>query len=326
LAPEVLERLLAKVNPVKNPNVIVGFESADDAGVYRLDEKLAIVQTVDFFTPIVDDPFLYGQIAAANALSDIYAMGGHPIFALSVVGFPEGVVEEQVLGEIVTGGSEKMREAGVPVIGGHSVQDAEMKFGYCVTGKVDPQKVLTNTQAKPGDLLVLTKPIGTGIISTGIKFEKATQAIIHKAVTVMLELNKAIAELLQTVGAHAATDITGFGLIGHAYELAKGSEVTLILEAGRIPVIEGTRQLAGKGCLPAGIMTNEAYVHPTVHWNGLPELEKQIFLDPQTSGGLLISLPEQEAETLEHAASEKGLSVDLIGRVVEQEDYLIRFE
>jgi len=321
----VLERVLAKIEPIHDANVLVGFDNADDAGVYRLDDETALVQTVDFFTPVVDDPFTYGQIAAANALSDVYAMGGTPLFALGVLGFPEGSADENILAEIVRGGTEKMNEAAVPVIGGHSVQDPEMKFGYCVTGKVPPGKVVTNASARPGDVLLLTKPLGIGIITTGLKFGKATSEQMQAATEVMLELNQVAGSLMVSHGAHAATDITGYGLVGHAFEMARASEVTLVMESAAIATIEGTIELAKKGMLPGGIMTNEAYVGDTVSWRGVAEVQKQIFLDPQTSGGLLISLEQETGKQLLKELLEAGINAHCVGRVLPREDFLIRF-
>jgi selenide,water dikinase len=322
----VLERVLAKIEPIHDANVLVGFDNADDAGVYRLDDETALVQTVDFFTPVVDDPFTYGQIAAANALSDVYAMGGTPLFALGVLGFPEGSADENILAEIVRGGTEKMNEAAVPVIGGHSVQDPEMKFGYCVTGKVPPGKVVTNASARPGDVLLLTKPLGIGIITTGLKFGKATSEQMQAATEVMLELNQVAGSLMASYGAHAATDITGYGLVGHAFEIARASEVTLVMETAAIPTIEGTIELAKKGMLPGGIMTNEAYVGDTVSWRGVAEVQKQIFLDPQTSGGLFISLDEETGKQLLNELLEAGINAHCVGRVLPREEFLLRFE
>jgi len=321
----VLERVLAKIEPVRDANVLVGFENADDAGVYRLNDETALVQTVDFFTPVVDDPFIYGQIAAVNALSDVYAMGGTPLFALGVLGFPEGLAAESILLDIVRGGTEKMNEAAVPVIGGHSVQDPEMKFGYCVTGKVPPGKVVTNGAARPGDVLLLTKPLGSGIITTGLKFGKATDVQMQAAIEVMLELNQVAGSLLSNHGAHAATDITGYGFVGHAFEMARASEVTFVVESAAIPTIDGTIELAKKGMLPGAIMTNEAYVGEAVSWKGLTELQKQIFLDPQTSGGLLISLEEAAGKQLLNELLEAGINAHCVGRVLPREEFLIEW-
>ena len=321
----MLERVLAKIEPIRDANVLVGFENADDAGVYRLNDETALVQTVDFFTPVVDDPFIYGQIVAVNALSDVYAMGGTPLFALGVLGFPEGLAAESILLDIVRGGTEKMNEAAVPVIGGHSVQDPEMKFGYCVTGKVPPGKVVTNAAARPGDVLLLTRPLGSGIITTGLKFGKATDVQMQAAIEVMLELNQVAGSLLSNHEAHAATDITGYGFVGHAFEMARASAVTLVVESAAILTIDGTIELAKKAMLPGAIMTNEAYVGEAVSWKGLTELQKQIFLDPQTSGGLLISLEEAAGKQLLNELLEAGINAHCVGRVLPREEFLIEW-
>jgi selenide, water dikinase len=319
----VLVPILADLPVARDENVLVGFETADDAGVYLLGPETALVATIDFFTPIVDDPAVYGQIAAANSLSDVYAMGGRPIFALSVVGFPSGTVETEVLREIVHGGARKMLEAGVPVIGGHSIQDPEIKFGYAVTGLVHPQRIWTNRGAKPGDRLYLTKPLGTGIITTGVKYGKTSREVLDEAVATMVELNAGVAQALAEANVHAATDVTGYGLVGHAVELARSSGVTLVLQAPEIPLLSGVRELADNGMLPGGIMTNEAYAGDGVHWGGLEEMLRKILLDPQTSGGLLLSLPNEAAEVLEAWDGKAWL----IGRVQAREgDCLIRFE
>ena len=294
---------------------MVGFDKADDAGVYRLDDQTAVVQTIDFFTPIVDDPFIYGQIAAANSLSDVYAMGGTPRFALSIVCFPKDKLGEEVLHEILRGGTEKMNEAQVPVIGGHSVEDQEIKFGYCVTGLINPDKIYSNSAAKPGDALLLTKPLGTGIIATGIKFEKTPPDVAQIAIEWMRKLNAAVRDGMEKFHIHSVTDITGYGLIGHAYEMAQGSGTTLILSAARVPVIEGTEELAKQGMLPAGIESNRRYVGESIVWNGVSSLRQRIMLDPQTSGGLLISLPEEEAGQLAAELEAAGFLGEQIGRV-----------
>jgi selenide, water dikinase len=320
----VLARVLADLEVYKDPRVMVGFETADDAGVYLLNEDLALVQTVDFFTPVVDDPHDYGRIAAANALSDIYAMGARPIFALSVVGFaPGGDVDEEVLAAVLRGGAGKMSEARVPVIGGHSVQDPEMKIGYCVTGTVDPRRVWTNAGARPGDVLFLTKPLGTGIITTGVKYGKTPRAVLDRAVGVMLELNSAAQEAVLDLGVHGATDVTGYGLVGHAFEMARASGATLSIEAAAVPLIDGVAPLARKGMLPGGILSNEAYAGSAVDWGGVAEPLRQILLDPQTSGGLLLAVDPADAETAAERLGPRGWR---IGRVLELEDALIRFE
>ncbi len=309
-----------------DPNVLVGFEKADDAGVYRLDDQTAVVQTVDFFTPIVDDPFIYGQIAAANSLSDIYAMGGSPRFALSIVCFPKDKLGEDVLHEVLRGGTDKMKEAEVPVIGGHSVEDQEIKFGYCVTGLIHPDKIYSNSAAKPGDVLLLTKPLGTGIIATGIKLGKTPTNVAQNAIEWMRKLNAPGRDGMEKFHIHSVTDVTGYGLIGHAYEMAQGSGTTLTFSAAKVPVIEGTEELAKLGMLPGGIESNRRYVGESIAWDGVSSLRQQIMLDPQTSGGLLISLPEEEAGQLAADLEAAGFLGEKIGSVSDFEETHIRVE
>lgn len=322
----MLLKALAKVEILQDENVLVGYETADDAAVYRLDEERALVQTVDFFTPLVDDPYLYGQIAAANALSDIYAMGACPLLALSIVAFPQGKQPEEMLGSILRGGADKMREAGVPVIGGHSIQDAEIKFGYCVTGLVHPDRFYTNAGARAGDQLLLTKPIGTGIIATGLKFGKASPEAVEEATRWMLQLNRTACEKLHRYDVHSVTDVTGYGLLGHACEMAVASGVTLHLEAGRVPLMESVEELAQQGMLAGGIRANRNYVEGKIDWNGLSLLQQQILLDPQTSGGLLLSLPPASARELQSELHSEGRFAALIGRVAAKGAFFLAFE
>jgi selenide,water dikinase len=323
LAPEVLERVLSQTEALPNPRVLVGFDKADDGGVYLLNDDQALVQTIDFFTPVVDDPKIFGQIAAANALSDVYAMGGQPVVSLSVLCFPEGVVEEELLVEIVQGGTSKMNEAGVSVVGGHSVQDREMKFGYAVTGIVDPKRMITNAAAQPGDHLLLTKPLGIGIITTGIKFGKANPAAEKEAIRWMLRLNQ-LGSSLSGRNVRAATDITGYGLLGHAFEMAKASNVTLRLEAGRVPVIEGTEAMAAEKILPGGIMSNRRYLGEEVDWRETSDAMQSILLDPQTSGGLLISIPQEASRGLRKWLNEEGSGCWKVGEVVARSETAIQ--
>lgn len=311
----MLQRALANIEVYSDPNVLVGYQTADDAGVYRLDAENALVQTVDFFTPIVDDPYTYGAIAATNALSDVYAMGGIPRLALSLVGFPKDTLDEAVLHEILSGGSEKMKQARVAVVGGHSVQDKELKFGYCVTGFVNPDRMYTNSGAQSGDVLILTKPLGTGIVTTGIKAARTPSSLEQEAIEWMLKSSAPAVDLLRGHPVHAVTDITGYGLIGHAFELARGSGVTLALQAEKVPVMAGLEELAEGGLLPQGIESNRRYVGEAISWNGVSEVRQWILLDPQTSGGLLISLPEEDAKQLSEDLEAEGFSGRLIGRV-----------
>lgn len=313
----MLERALAGINGYRDENVLLGYETADDAGVYRLDEGRALVQTVDFFTPVVDDPFIYGQIAAANSLSDIYAMGGTPRLALSVVGFPEDKLEEEVLHEIMRGGTEKMNEAKVSILGGHSVKDPEVKFGYCVTGWVNPASMYTNGAARPGDVLLLTKPLGTGIATTAIKYEKASPQVVNQAIEWMLKLNRGAVDQMKEFDVRSVTDITGYGLLGHAGEMARASGATVRLKVEQLPVLDGVEELARQGMLPAAIETNRDHVGAAVSWKGVPIFRQQVLLDPQTSGGLLISLPEENADELARQLESEGFLGQRVGDVME---------
>lgn len=284
---------------IANPNVLAGFETADDAGVYRLGPDLAMVQTVDFFTPIVDDPFTFGAIAAANALSDIYAMGGAPVSALSIVAFP-GDGDSDILEAILRGGLEKMREAGCAVIGGHSVSDPEIKFGYAVTGTIHPDRIQRNSTARSGDALVFTKALGTGVIATALKRGIAQPAWVNAAVESMLTLNRAACDAMLRFDTHACTDITGFGFLGHAREMALGSGVTLEIDSSRIPLLPGALECARAGAVPGGLNNNRDFVASCVDpANEIDPALADLLYDPQTSGGLLISLPEADAARLE---------------------------
>ncbi len=298
---------------------MVGFETADDAGVYLLDERTALVQTVDFFTPIVDDPFVFGQIAAANALSDIYAMGAKPLFALAVVGFPKSKLGPDVLHQLLAGGADKMREAEVSIIGGHSVADPELKLGYAVTGTAAPDRIYRNCDARPGDVLLLTKPLGTGLVSTAIKRNAAPLQLADEAIRWMLQLNRTASEELPRFNVHAVTDVTGYGLLGHAFEVASSSRVTLRVESQRVPLIEGIRPLAEAGLFPGGQEANRRLLADRVRWNDTSLLWQRILLDPQTSGGLLISLPTGEAGALQASLQGRGVSAWEIGSVHELE-------
>jgi selenide,water dikinase len=309
-----LDQVLARVPRVVNENVLVGFDTADDAGVYKLTPECALVQTVDFFTPIVDDPYTYGAIAAANALSDIYAMGGRPLSALSIVAYP-AAGDLEILEGILRGGSEKMREAGCVVIGGHSIGDEEIKFGYAVTGLIHPEKVKTNAGARPGDALVLTKAIGTGVISTALKRGMAGEAHVRASIESMLELNRRACEAMLAFDVHGCTDVTGFGLIGHALELARASAVTIELEAARVPLLPGALDYARAGAIPGGLKNNRAYAECAVELTGeLDEGVLQLLYDPQTSGGLLIALAAPDAARLEQELP----TARRIGRAIER--------
>jgi selenide,water dikinase len=291
-----LDQVLARIPRVTNDHVLVGFETADDAGVYQLSRESALVQTVDFFTPIVDDPYTFGAIAAANSLSDVYAMGGRPITALSVLGYPvKGDLDD--LAEILAGGAEKMREAGCAVLGGHSVNDDEIKFGYAVTGLIHPDRIKTNSGARPGDALVLTKKIGTGVIATALKRDIADPSDVKAAIDSMLTLNRAACNAMLLFGVHGCTDITGFGLIGHAREMAVASHVTFEIEASCVRFLPGAVKYAREGALPGGLKNNREFAAPFVR--GFSEFDDLLY-DPQTSGGLLITLPEGEVSGYRH--------------------------
>ena len=288
--------MLHSIPPFESPDLIVGTETSDDAGVFRLRPDLAIVNTVDFFTPIVDDPYIFGQIAAANALSDIYAMGGEPKTALNIVGFPKGKLDLEVLGDILRGGAERVMEAGAVVIGGHTIIDQELKYGMAVTGVVHPDRVIRNVGVQEGDALVLTKPLGTGIIMTALKRRKAPKASVRAAVASMVTLNATASAVMRTFPTHACSDVTGFGLLGHAVEMALGSRVTIVIEAARMPLFPAAVRLAEHGFLTGGCSRNRAYLNDkiAIDRSVSPGL-REVALDPQTSGGLLIALPPGRA-------------------------------
>ena len=312
--------MLGRLPRVTNENVLVGFDTADDAGVYKLTPECALVQTVDFFTPIVDDPFTYGAIAAANALSDVYAMGGRPMSALSIVAFPaKGDLE--ILEEILTGGAEKIREAGCVILGGHSVNDEEIKFGYAVTGSIHPDRIMTNAGARPGDALVFTKRIGTGVISTAIKRQLASEEDVQASVRSMLELNRSACEAMLQFDVHGCTDISGFGLVGHSLEMAQASKVTIEIQAGSVRFLPGALEYARQGAIPGGLKNNREFASCKVEIeDGLPDEVIHLLHDPQTSGGLLISLPEADASRL----IERHKAAYRIGRVLAPESKPIR--
>ncbi len=318
--------MLGKLARQHDPNVLIGFETADDAGVYQLTPELALVQTVDFFTPIVDDPFVFGQIAATNALSDVYAMGGWPISALALVCFPDGG-DLKVLEEMLAGGLSKMIEAHCALIGGHSIRDEEIKLGYAVTGTIHPQQVLANSGAKAGDRLVFTKAIGTGVISTAIKRGKAEVAWIRDAVRSMTTLNKAAAEVVTSspgFDVHGMTDVTGFGMIGHAREMAIGSGVSLRLYASRVPLLEGAVECVRSGYVPGGLKANREFTKGCVEFDDtVPEEIRTLLCDPQTAGGLLISVAEKDAGRLVAALRNVGIDAVEIGEVIAKQKPLI---
>lgn len=291
--------MLCHLPKFESERLLVGLETSDDAAVYQLNDEMALIQTLDFFTPIVDDPYQFGQIAAANSLSDVYAMGGTPLIALNIVAFPSCLPVE-VLGEILKGGADKVKEAGALLVGGHSIEDNEPKYGLSVTGLVHPDKVLANATAKIGDVLILTKPVGVGILNTCIKEALLEQRLVDEAIRVMATLNKTSGELMTQIGANACTDITGFGLIGHALEMAEGSKVSIELDSMTVPIMEGALENAEMGLVPAGTYRNRAYAGDRVWLDpNLSEALVDVLYDPQTSGGLLISLDPERADALE---------------------------
>jgi len=289
-------------------DVIVGTETSDDAGVYRLRPDLAIVNTVDFFTPIVDDPYIFGQVAAANALSDIYAMGAEPKTALNIVAFPKGKMDIQILGEIMKGGAERIQEAGAVVIGGHSIIDEEIKYGMAITGVIHPDRVIRNVGVQEGDALVLTKPLGTGIIATALKKGKAPKESIQAAISSMIALNDTASKIMRNYRVHACSDITGYGLLGHALEMASGSSVTLILESAKLPLLHRAPRLAEKGYLTGGCKRNREYLKDKISVDkSIREGLVEVAFDPQTSGGLLIALPQRYAGKLVEELQTNGV-------------------
>jgi selenide,water dikinase len=292
MGPGDLTKVLAPLERQSDPRLLVGHETFDDAGVFRIADDLALVQTVDFFAPIVDDPFTFGQIAATNALSDIYAMGGEPLTALSIVGFPRDRVPLEVLTEILRGAQDKVRESGAFIVGGHTVIDDEIKFGLAVTGRVHPDRLLTNAAARPGDRLVLTKPLGAGILTTGAKRAPLAPEVERPLLDAMRTLNAAASRAALAVGVRCATDITGFGLLGHASHVARASNVSLRIRVASIPVFDGTREVWRSGAgHTGGAERNERYLAPLVAWGTVSPEDKAILIDPQTSGGLLVSVP-----------------------------------
>jgi selenide, water dikinase len=319
---------LRGLQPAADPNLLVGFDLSDDAGVYKLSADTALVQTVDLFTPIVDDAYDYGQIAAANALSDIYAMGGRPVTALNIAAFPRQSLPFEILGEILRGGFDKAREAETALIGGHTVENAEPLYGLSVTGLVHPDRIATNSGAHPGDVLVLTKPLGTGIVSTAIKREACPDEIANFAIESMKRLNRRACDAMIETGIHAAvracTDITGFGLLGHAAEMARASGVILEIEARAVPLLPGVEELAEGGFVTGGAARNAAHLGDFVEWHGaLPEFLHHALFDPQTSGGLLICVAPDSASDFMRALSYRGVRGTTIGEAKAGEARLV---
>ena len=317
LRPQDLEKVLIQLPVFQNEQVLVGPATHDDAAVYQIDEETALVNTVDFFTPIVDDPYWFGAIAAANALSDIYAMGAQPLFALNIVGFPSDKLAMDILKEILTGAQEKCKEAGIPILGGHTIDDEDPKYGLAVTGKVHPAKILTNNTARPGDMIILTKPLGTGIISSGIKKSLVPAGIEEMITRQMAALNKKGADIMKHYPVSSCTDVTGFGLLGHLGEMTQGSHVDALIRYADVPVLPLTEQLAGNGVIPAGTRNNLNYTSPFVSYaDSVSELQKLILNDAQTSGGLLIAIPEKYARNLLNSFLQENIKAQIIGKII----------
>ena len=322
IGPKDLAQVLSNINSVHQENIIVGFNESDDAAVVSINNDKLIVQSVDFFTPIVDDPYQFGQIAATNALSDIYAMGAKPLFALNIIGFPIKTLSKEVLSAILKGGSDKTLEAGIPIVGGHSIDDKEPKYGLVVSGEVKKTRLIKNSEAKEGDVLVLTKPLGTGIISTAIKNDNATQAMINEAVICMSTLNAFAGKLMNEFSVHAATDITGFGLLGHLSEMCQASQLTAEINYNSIPLLNDVQSLAKSGNISSGTKRNLDYATQFTSFNKTMHMEEKLILsDAQTSGGLLVALPEKEAnEYAKRCTQETGLKAQKIGLLSTKED------
>jgi selenide, water dikinase len=321
----VLDSVLGKLARQQDPNVLVGFDTADDAGVYQISPELALVQTIDFFTPIVDDPYVFGQIAATNALSDVYAMGGRPMSALAMVCFPDDG-DPKLLEEMLAGGLSKMVEANCTVIGGHSIRDPEIKLGYAVTGTIHPRKILANSAAQAGDRLIFTKAIGTGVISTAIKREQADFTWIRAAIRSMTTLNRVAGEIATSgqFAVHGLTDITGFGLVGHARELALGSGVSIRIEAAKVPLLPGALECVRGGHVPGGLKANRQFTEGCVAWDpDIPPDLLTLLYDPQTAGGLLISVAGADSDALLAELQQAGVEAAAIGEVVARQKPLI---
>ncbi len=304
---------------MENENLIVGIETSDDAAVYKINDDIATIQTLDFFTPVVDDPYIFGQIAAANSLSDVYAMGGKPTVAMNIVCFPN-CLNIDVLGEILKGGADKVIEAGAVIIGGHSVADDEPKYGLSVMGLVHPEKILKNYGSKVGDILILTKPLGTGILTTAIKAEMASKDAYNEGVKVMSTLNKYAGEIITKYNITACTDVTGFSLMGHSYEMASASEVTFKIFKDKLPIINSVEEYAKMGLVPAGTYNNRNYLNGKYELNNVDDFICDILFDPQTSGGLLISIPKEEGIILFEELKRLELKTAIIGEVVKFND------
>jgi len=326
IGPETLAQVLCHIPRNTDENLLVGIDTSDDGAVYKINEDTAIIQTVDFFTPVVDDPYIFGQIAATNSISDIYAMGGEPKLAMNIIGFPT-CLSPDVMTEILKGGNDKVLEAGALIVGGHTVEDDEPKYGLTVTGFIHPNDVITNSNAKIGDVLVLTKPIGTGIVNTAIKADMASKDAYNEAVKIMTTLNKKAKDAMINVGVNSCTDVTGFGLLGHGLEMAKGSNVTIELNSKKIPVIKEAHDLAKMGIIPAGAYSNKAFIGDNVRISeDIEESLKDIMFDPQTSGGLLISVDKNKIDQLMEELKVLDTKYSIIGKVIEKGEHYIIVE
>lgn len=317
IGPKELQDVLQDLPPSPpNNNVLVGLDTSDDAGIYKLSEELAMVQTLDFFTPIVDDPYDFGQVAAANAVSDVYAMGGTPVTALNIVAFPITQLEKSILSAILEGAKDKLSEANIALVGGHSIDDEEPKFGLSVTGTIHPEQIRTNTGAKPGDKLLLTKPIGVGIMTSSLKKGLLSADEIQAVTKVMTTLNKTAMDVSKPYEIHASTDVTGFGLLGHLTEIAQGSNVGIQVDYHSVPVLPRVRELAEAGHIPGGSKSNYQYVKNRIHFaDALQQIDKWILTDAVTSGGLLLSVRSEEAASLEQELRTNGVNASIIGEV-----------
>jgi len=318
-----LAQVLCQLPKSYDENLLVGIETSDDAAVYKISEDTALIQTVDFFTPVVDDPYIYGQIAATNSLSDVYAMGGEPKMAMNIICFPN-CLSPDIMAQILKGGFDKVTEANAIVIGGHTIEDDEPKYGLCASGFIHPKDILTNCNAKVGDALVLTKPLGIGIMNTAIKAQMADEKGYNKAVHVMTTLNKFAKDAMLKVGVNSCTDVTGFGLLGHALEMAEGSGVSIVLDSDKVKVINEAVEFANMGLIPAGAYSNKKFIGDKVRFvESVPQYLRDILYDPQTSGGLLISVPKEKLHLLLDELKDSPTEYSCIGEVIEKEDSYI---
>lgn len=310
---------------MQDPNLLVGLDTADDAGVYKINDEVALVQTLDFFTPIVDDPYMFGQIGAANSLSDVYAMGGKPLTVMNIVAFPINTLDKSILADILAGASDKVKESGATLVGGHSIDDKEPKFGLSVTGTIHPERIRSNAGAKPGDRLILTKPIGVGILTTAIKQDILEKEDLEEVMNVMAALNKDAAEAMENYQVNACTDITGFGLLGHTMEIAKGGNVGVTISNKDVPVLSKARELAEKHVIPGGTYKNHSWLADDIDYSSdISKLDQLILCDAVTSGGLLISVPADEADALQRDLLERNVQSSIVGEVTSENAGRIR--